>query len=178
MAPPLELTSVPPWAVAPLCPAADLTGRHWTVLAIGDDAAAIAEQWIAQIAAQRHAAHPRVHLVHDAGAACAALDADLADAVVGWRLLLAGPAHACLRVRAHALELGAADDEITVASTEVGTREILCAHCRTVTKGCVELTDTLRCTGCGRQLFVYYHVSRRLGTHLGFASGAHYRGTQ
>jgi hypothetical protein len=178
MAPPLELTSVPPWAVAPLRPAADLTGRHWTVLAIGEAAAAVAAQWTDQIAAQRPGAAPRVHLARDAAEACAALEADLADAVVGWRLLLTGPAHACLRVRARALERGAADDEIVVASTEVATREIFCAHCRTVTTGCVELTDTLPCTGCGRQLFVYYHVSRRLGAHLGFASGAHYRGTQ
>ena len=122
MAPPLELTSVPPWAVTPLRPAADLTGRHWTVLAIGDDAAAIATQWTDQIAAHHPDAAPRVHMVHDAAGACAALEADLADAVVGWRLLLAGPAHACLRVRAHALELGAGDDEITVASTEVATQ--------------------------------------------------------
>ena len=41
----------------------------------------------------------------------------------------------------------------------------------------IELTGTLPCLGCGRELFVYYHVSRRLGTHLGFASGANYRGT-
>ena len=40
MAPPLELTSVPPWAVTPLRPPADLTGRHWTVLAIGAAAGA------------------------------------------------------------------------------------------------------------------------------------------
>ena len=178
MAPPLELTSVPPWAVAPLRPAADLSGRHWTVLAIGDDAAAIAAEWTGQIAAQHPDGRPRVHPVDGADAACEALDADLADAVVGWRLLLAGPAHACLRVRAHAFELGAADDEITVASTEVATREILCAHCRTVTTARVELTETLPCADCGRTLFVYYHVSRRQGTHLAFAAAAHHRGTQ
>ena len=178
MSPPLELTSVPPWAVAPLRPAADLTGRHWTVLAIGDDAAGIAAEWTDQIAAQRPDALPRVHLVDDAEAASQALEADLADAVVGWRLLLAGPAHACLPVRARAFELGVGDDEITVASTEVATREILCAHCRTVTTARVELAGTLPCGGCGCKLFVYYHVSRRLGTHLGFATAAHHRGTQ
>lgn len=177
MAPPLELTSVPPWAVRPLYPAADLTGRQWTVLAIGYDAAEVAARWTAQITAHRPEALPQVHLCDDADAACRALDTDLTDAVVGWRLLLAGPAHACLRVRAHALELGAGDDEITVASTEVDTREVFCAHCRHVTTARVEITGTLPCPGCGRELFVYYHVSRRLGTHLGFASGAHYRGT-
>lgn len=177
MAPPLELTSVPMWAVTVLRAPADLTGRQWTVLAIGADAAPIAADWTAQIAAHRPGASPRVHLVDDAAVACRALRDDLADAAVGWRLLLAGPAHACLRVRADALELGAADDEITVASTEVATREIYCAHCRTITTARVELTKTLPCPGCGRDLFVYYHVSRRLGTHLGFVSGAHYRGT-
>ena len=177
MAPPLELTSVPPWAVTPLRPPADLTGRHWTVLAIGEHAAAIAADWAAQIAAHRPDANPRVHLVDDIESARRALHDDLADAVAGWRLLLAGPAHACLRVRADALEAGAADDEITVASTEVATREIYCAHCRTVTLARIELTGTLPCLGCGHELFVYYHVSRRLGTHLGFASGADYRGT-
>lgn len=177
MTPPLELTSVPPWTLVPLRPPADLTGRYWTVLAIGDDANAVAADWVAEIGAHRPDAEPGVHLVEDAGAACRALEADLTDAVVGWRLLLAGPAHDCLRVRARALELGVGDDEITVASTEVATREVYCAHCRTVTTGRVHLTETLPCTGCGRELFVYYHVSRRLGTHLGFASGAHYRGT-
>lgn len=177
MSPPLDLTSVPPWAVTPLRPPADLTGRQWTVLAIGDDAAAIAADWTAQIAAHRPGASPRVHIVADTAQACRALRDDLAHATVGWRLLLAGPAHACLRVRADALELGAADDEITVASTEVATREIYCAHCRAISTAEVGLTETLPCDGCGRELFVYYHVSRRLGTHLGFVSGAHYRGT-
>ena len=170
MTPDLDLTSVPSWAVEPACPAADLTGRQWTVLAIGTDAADIAQRWVAQISAEYPDAQPRVHLVADADAACAALDADLADAVVGWRLLLAGPAHLCLRVRARALELGAADDEITVASTEVGIREIYCAHCRSTTTAAASLEAQIACPGCGRELFVYYHVSRRLGAHLGFAT--------
>ena len=178
MRPHLDLTSVPPWAVEPTCPPADLSGRHATVLAIGADAAAIAASWADQISAHRPGTHPRIHLVPDAAQACAVLEAELADAVVGWRLLLAGPAHECLRVRAHALANGVADDEITVASTEVSTREVYCAHCRCVTTAGVELSETVPCTGCGRELFVYYHVSRRLGTHLGFATAASYRGTQ
>jgi dimethylamine monooxygenase subunit C len=174
----LDLTSVPPWAVEPTCPPADLSGRDHTVLAIGADAVTIAQRWADEISAYRAGTHPSVHRVSDATAACAVLDAELADAVVGWRLLLAGPAHACLRVRARALELGAADDEITVASTEVGIREVYCAHCRTVTTAGVGLSETVPCAGCGRELFVYYHVSRRLGAHLGFATAASYRGTQ
>jgi hypothetical protein len=167
MTPDLDLTSVPPWAVERRCPAADLTGRQYTVLAIGPDAVEIATQWATQIPAE-----PHLHLVDDADAACTALDTDLAVANVGWRLLLAGPALACLRVRAHALDLGAADDEITVASTEVGTREIYCAHCRARTTVTAELNDEIACSGCRRRLVVYSHVSRRLGAHLGFATTA------
>ncbi|MCI4676321.1 dimethylamine monooxygenase subunit DmmA family protein [Candidatus Mycolicibacterium alkanivorans] len=62
-----------------------------------------------------------------------------------------------------------------MASTEVGIREIFCAHCRTTTTARVELTGTLPCPGCGRELYVYYDVSRRLGAHLGFAMHADHR---
>jgi hypothetical protein len=172
MTPDLDLTSVPAWAVERRSPTADLSGRQWTVLAIGAEAAGIAARWTAQITAEHPNADLRVHLVADAAAACTALDADLTDAMVGWRLLLAGPAHACLRVRARAHELGAADDEITVGSTEVGTREVYCAHCRTTTAASVGLAEEISCPGCARRLFVYHHVSRRIGAHLGFATMA------
>ncbi|WP_099250660.1 dimethylamine monooxygenase subunit DmmA family protein [Mycobacterium sp. shizuoka-1] len=172
MTPDLALTSVPTWAVQRCCPPADLTGRHATVLAIGADAAEIAARWADEMKAARPDADVRVHRVADATAACTALETDLADAVVGWRLLLAGPAHACLRVRARALDLGAADDEITVASTDVATRDIYCAHCRAITTAPVDLTEEVSCPGCGRHLLVYHHVSRRLGAHLGFATTA------
>lgn len=168
MTPDLALTSVPAWAVERCCPVADLTGRQYTVLAIGPEAADVAAQWVAQIPDTQ----PRVHLVADATEACAALDGDLADAVVGWRLLLAGPAHACLRVRARAFELGAADDEITVASTEVGIRAVYCPHCRSTTEVLAGLNEEISCAGCARQLSVYYHVSRQMGAHLGFATQA------
>ena len=41
-------------------------------------------------------------------------------------------------------------------------------HCRTVTTAAVELSEVLPCSGCGRNLLVYYHVSRRQGAHLGY----------
>lgn len=169
MSPHLALTSVPPWAVDLVRPPADLSGRSWTVLAIGAAAEPIARQWAAEVTKHRPDAALLIHHVADADAACSALRADLAGAVVGWRLLLAGPAHACLRVRSAAIDLGVADDEMTIASTEVGTREIFCPHCKHTALARVDLTDELPCSGCGRVLFVHYHVSRRLGTHLGFA---------
>ena len=82
--------------------------------------------------------------------------------------MMAGPADACLRLRAAAVALGVADDEITVASTDVRERAVHCVHCRTVTTAAVELSEVLPCSGCGRNLLVYYHVSRRQGAHLGY----------
>lgn len=172
MRPAIELTSVPTWAVAPNRPAADTSGRYWTVVAFGDAAtgpvAAVVSGWLTQIAAVRPAAVPRVHWAGDDDAAVGALAADLATALVGWRLMLAGPAASCLKLRAHAIRCHVGDDEIVVATTDVTHRDVSCAHCRTVTRGAVELEGTLACSGCARDLFVYHHVSRRVGAHLGF----------
>lgn len=174
MSPALELTSVPAWATTPTRPDADLTGRSWTVIAFGAAGADVARLWEAQIAAHCAAqtAEPalRTHLFAsvEPDRARAALLADLAEARVGWRLMLAGPADGCLRLRAVAMESGAADDEMTVATTDVGLRAVQCVHCRTVTSATVELEEVLPCSGCGRNLLVYYHVSRRQGAHLGF----------
>ncbi|MBS1695871.1 MAG: hypothetical protein JST91_27055 [Actinobacteria bacterium] len=170
MRPALEQTSLPAWTTAVTCPGADVSGRSWTVVAFGPDdpVAAIVERWTAEIATHRAGAQPRVHRVGDDGTARAAVAADLAGALVGWRLMMAGPADACLRLRAFALDHGVGDDEITVASTAVSTRDIRCVHCAAVTRADIALEEVLPCRGCGRNLLVYYHVSRRLGAHLGF----------
>jgi hypothetical protein len=171
MRPALETTSVPAWAIRAACPAADTSGRYWTVVAIGDQTVHIVDDWTAQILACHPGADVRVHVVADDVAAADAVTADLAHAVVGWRLMIAGPADVCLRLRAHALRCGVADDEITVASTAVAVRAVHCAHCGTLTRAEVDLEDVVMCTGCDRELLVYYHVSRRLGAHLGFTTG-------
>lgn len=171
MRPALELTSVPAWATTPTSPHADLSGRTWTIVAFGASGAEIAKLWCSQVAASGRGSGLLVHEVAAEDGdekARAALVSDLAGARVGWRLMMAGPADACLRLRALAMQMGVADDEITVASTEVGLRSVQCVHCRTVTSATVELEDVLPCAGCGRNLLVYYHVSRRQGAHLGF----------
>ncbi len=172
MRPALESTSVPSWASAPERPDADVSGRYWTVVALCRGAEEVAADWTAQIFAHDPRADVRVHLVADDRAAAQAVTDDLADAVVGWRLMIAGPADACLRLRALALQAGVADDEITVASIAVAARDVRCAHCGTVTNAEVDLEDVLQCSGCARKVVVHYHVSRRLGAHLGFMTGA------
>jgi hypothetical protein len=169
MRPAIEFSSVPAWAVAPRQPDVDPSGRYWTIVAFDGDAetARIVAGWTARLAADRPEATPRIHRVSDDAAACAAVTADLATAVVGWRLMIAGPADACLRLRAHAIRNHVDDDEITVATTAVAHRDVQCAHCRAMTRAAIELDDVLPCRGCGRQLVVHRHVSRRMGAHLG-----------
>ena len=55
-----------------------------------------------------------------------------------------------------------------VASTSVGVREVVCVHCGVRTRTAADLEGVVACTGCRRNLFVYYHVSRLKGAHLGF----------
>ena len=174
MKPALEMTSVPSWTIAAVQPDADTSGRSWTVIAFGPSGSEAARRWRAQITPFAGGSAVRTHEVAADGdeQARAALIADLADARVGWRLMMAGPAHSCLRLRALAIALGVADDEMTVASTEVTSRSVQCAHCRTVTCASVELGEVLPCSGCGRNLLVHHHVSRRLGAHLGFVADA------
>lgn len=168
MKPALELTSVPPWTVTPTLPDADLTGASWTVVAIGSGAADVVDTWCAQIASARPGAEVRTHRVGDADEAIEAVDADLAQARVGWRLLVAGPSHECLRVRAHAVHCDVADDEMTFASTEVAQRTVWCVHCDERNIAPVEIEGVVVCGGCERKLLVHYHVSRRQGAYLGY----------
>lgn len=169
MRPDLELTSVPGWALTPTRPGADLSGRAWTIIAFGPHGADIAQDWITQIETVHGESTVRLHRCGDDTAdAIEALTADLADARVGWRLMMAGPADACLRLRGAAGGLGVADDEMTVASTVVDGRAVHCVHCGAVTRALVQLEEVLPCTSCGRKLLVYHHVSRRAGTYLGF----------
>lgn len=171
MKPALELTSVPIWAASVTQPAADLSGRFWTVIAVGDAGARVARLWSAEIAAIGSESRMSVHALPDdgdVGKASTVVRAAVDEARVGWRLMIAGPAASCLKLRAEAVAAGVADDELTVASTDVGMRSVQCVHCRSVTTAVVALEDTLVCSGCSRNLLVYYHVSRRQGAHLGF----------
>lgn len=170
MRPALELTSVPKWATAATRPHADITGRYWTLVALGDEGADAVRFWCDEISVlgRENALVAYRFGGDDVEEACAAIVSDAERARVGWRLMMAGPATACLRLRAKALDLGLADDEMTIASTEVERRAVYCVHCRTVTSHEVKLEETVTCRGCGRTLLVYYHISRRQGAHLGF----------
>lgn len=168
MRPDLELTSVPGWALTPTQPDADLSGRAWSIIAFGPDGNDVAHRWNAQIISVGGESAVRLHRPGEGDDGRRALSEDLSDARVGWRLMVAGPADDCLRLRGAASGFGVADDEMTVASTDVGSRAVHCVHCGADTRARVQLDEVLPCRSCGRKLLVYHHVSRRAGTYLGF----------
>ncbi|MGV9826835.1 MULTISPECIES: dimethylamine monooxygenase subunit DmmA family protein [unclassified Gordonia (in: high G+C Gram-positive bacteria)] len=167
----IAYSSVPLWA-RPAATAStglpDATGTSYVLVGVGEsehsDAADIVRSWIDALPedAERHV------ILADVAGAATELRSILTHATVGLRLLIAGPVGACLRLRAEAVRAGLEDDEIHVVPTSAGQIDVFCSHCRTVTTTPAAVDDTIECSGCGRTLLVYYHVSRRTGAYLGF----------
>jgi dimethylamine monooxygenase subunit C len=161
-------TNVPEWSGR--VPAVDPRAAAALVLALGEAAGEAVATWGASL---RDAGVPtRVARPADVDEALAVLAEELASAHVGWRLLAAAPEADLLRIRAAAHAAGVLDAEIVVHATEVAVRRVLCAHCDAVTETTAEVGGTCACAGCGRELHVYHHVSRRLAAYLGFMADA------
>lgn len=164
----LEQTSIPAWAASSAAEEADPTGREHAIIAIGESARDQAEAWRSFLVERSPASRVTVHEAADADQARASLDGELVRARVGWRLAVAGPADACLAVRARAVAAGLEDDEMRFASTDTNHRSVFCVHCRATMTVDAEIEQVVPCAACGRSLLVYYHVSRLSGSHLGF----------
>ncbi|MGY1636141.1 dimethylamine monooxygenase subunit DmmA family protein [Geodermatophilus sp. SYSU D00742] len=160
----IEHTSVPRWDAVP--PAVPSGARSLALLALGPDAEDVVASWEATA---RSSGTP-VSVLRVAGCEDALpwLEAETAQAVVGWRLLVAGPEADVLRARARVLALGAVPAEILPFVTGVPLRRVHCAHCDTETETTAPVDGTCTCSGCGRTLHVYHHVSRRMGAYLGY----------
>lgn len=166
MSPPIELTSVPPWALTAMTPPADPTGRTYSLVVFGEPGRVVAAQWATELGDRLDAV--QMHVVRDIADARAALATDLVTARVGWRLMLAGPLAEVMALRADALAGGLADDEITIATTSTELRPVLCSHCWHVAEVRAAVGEVVPCGGCERNLLVYHHVSRRRAAFLGF----------
>lgn len=169
--PALAHTSVPRWALpdelpgGPIAPGPDTRGASYLLVGVGEPASAVVRLWATDLAGL-----PDVRIVEarEVGAARARLEAALAEARVGVRLWLAGPAGACLALRGTATRAGVEDDELYVAPTSAGPIELFCAHCAAVTVTEAGIGDVVPCAACQRSLLVYHHVSRRSGRFLGY----------
>lgn len=172
----LPFTSLPAWArPAPEAPqpapttGPTVTGTSYVLVGVGDAAHAAQDRRVPALPARASISRIRAE---DAADAAERLQHALATATVGLRVLIAGPVGACLKVRAAAVAAGLEDDEISVDVVGSGPIDVFCSHCRTVTTADAGMDDLVDCAGCGRELLVYYHVSRRKGAFLGFMADA------
>jgi DNA-directed RNA polymerase subunit RPC12/RpoP len=164
-------TSLPIWPLSP--PRVDLRARHLTIVEIGAAAAAIAADWRAQAAT--FLPEERLSVLTAEMADDPFLDRlreHLAQAEVGWRLLIVGEEAEVLAVQREAIHAGAIAAEIAVFVTGTPSRRIRCAHCHTVHREELSPGETYRCAGCGYLLLIHPHLSRVHGAYLGARADA------
>lgn len=96
------------------------------------------------------------------------LEAALSEARVGDRVRISGTVGDCLRLRGTAVSAGVMDDELEIAPTGYDEVGVNCVQCGHVTTAATATEQVVPCQGCGRDLIVYYHVSRRTGLFMGY----------
>ncbi|MBE1525133.1 dimethylamine monooxygenase subunit DmmA family protein [Nesterenkonia lutea] len=168
----MEHTSVPQWALEPLVQPLDPRASRCTILSYA--AAPVAARWTdgldeLSIPHRTLELAPREQASPDERRR---VDAELRDAVVGWRLLIAGALLDVLGTRSLALGAGLLDAEIIVGTTSVEALPVTCAHCETTMITSAAIAEVISCRGCQEELLVHHHVSRRRGSFLGFKNDA------
>lgn len=89
----------------------------------------------------------------------------LAGERMGLRLYASGPEDFLWHVHNAARDAGMDKHEVFLCQTGSWARRIHCVHCRTFNGGVT--TTIVRCAGCGANLFVRDHFSRRLSAFMG-----------
>ena len=161
-------TSIPSWALGVGEPALDAASAACLFIGVGIAAEPILRKWREDVADRS----VEFWVGEDVQSACAVLVEALGRARVGVRVGVAGPAGACLALRAAALDVGLEDDEFVAVTAGAGPLEVFCTHCRAATSAAVDVGDTVACGGCHRNLVVYHHVSRRSGQFMGYMGDA------
>jgi dimethylamine monooxygenase subunit C len=161
-------TSIPSWALGMDEPALDAAGAAYVFIGVGSAAAPILQKWCDDIADRS----VECWVGEGVQSACAVLVEALARARVGVRVAVAGPAGACLALRAAALDLGLEDDEFVAVTAGAGQLEVFCTHCRATTSAAADVGDAVVCSDCQRNLVVYHHVSRLSGRFMGYIGDA------
>ncbi len=91
----------------------------------------------------------------------------LSSAAVGTRLYVCGDESFLWQVHRIACAGGLQSNEITMIRSGQ-RRDLYCVHCSTHQK--IGHQEQVRCSGCGVQLLVREHFSRRLGAYMGVCS--------
>lgn len=162
-------TNLPRWEDTP--PQADPSGRSFAVLSFGAQARPVADAWMAQVH-RLHAGSWRLHNDTADETVVAKLHQRLSRATVGWRLMVAGPEADVLAVSAEALRHGTLAAEIRAHATSTTRRRVQCVHCGTAVDVDAEPGAVFPCAGCGHNLLIHHHLSRRLAAYVGFRADA------
>jgi hypothetical protein len=107
-----------------------------------------------------------VHGFRSANHLMIALRRRLDDEHMGFRLYAVGTETFLWDVGSACEAAGMGKDEYRLFHAGSAARRIFCVHCRTMTEGVT--TNLVPCDGCGAQLFVRDHFSRRLNAFMGF----------
>lgn len=169
---PSDVTSRPVYP--PLAPQPG-AGRHWLVL----EGSAIDAALEAELAATFAPVAPRLQVwcmgapPQGLGPVTALADLDALPASLGTpgaplvsdRLFVQGSEPFVWSVFLAARQLGLAESQIQLAHAGSARRRVWCTHCHGFTEGVS--TSTVACAGCGRELLVRDHFSRRHGAFMG-----------
>ena len=172
--PPSEVTSRPVYR--PLAPEL-AAGRHWLVL----DAPVMDQALLADLASAFAPVAERLQVwalgplqqAKGLGPVTSLADLQaLAGALAGQgplrvsdRLFVQGREPFVWSVFLAARELGLAESQIQLAHAGSQRRRVWCAHCHGLTEDVS--SSTVACAGCGRELLVRDHFSRRHGAFMG-----------
>jgi len=107
-----------------------------------------------------------VHGFRSASHMMIALRRRLAQEHMGFRLYAIGTESFLWEVAGAAGTAGMGRQEYRLFAAGSAARRLFCVHCRTVTEGVTANLAT--CSGCGAQLFVRDHFSKRLNAFMGF----------
>jgi hypothetical protein len=165
-------STVPRWPTKP--PSVDPSGRGYVVVAFGPEAEPVAAAWRREIA---ELSLPMVSLAGaHPGDTLGRLADVLAAATTGLRLMVAGPEQEALAVQSAARAAGMIDAELVLHVTSAESRKVYCVHCKTTSSAQAAVEELAACDGCGRELLIFAHLSRRSGSYLGFLADAEERG--
>lgn len=160
-------TNLPIWPTSP--PPIDEAGRGFILLGLGADAADVLAGWRCAIDARSQPCRQRLDLEAPASDALIGwLEDALASAVVGWRLMLAGPSSEVLLLSARARGAGMLESEIRSFATADAHIRGQCVHCKIPFRCEGEPGTVVACPGCGRHLLVHQHLSRRHAALVAF----------
>jgi hypothetical protein len=166
-------STVPRWPAEPA--SVDPTGRSYLVVAFGPEAEQVAAAWRRDIA---QLAMPLVSVDggSDTSQTIRRLTGVLASSTTGLRLMVAGPEQEVLAAQSAARGAGMIDDELVLHVTSAELRRVYCVHCKTTSSARAAVDEVTSCAGCGLQLLIFSHLSRRSGSYLGFLADAEERG--